>query len=311
MVQSVIPLIVEEPSFGGGDIIMNKIKKAVIPAAGLGTRMLPISKAVPKEMLPIVDRPAVSVLVEEAVASGAQDILIITGRGKECIENYFDYSVEYEKKFYDVGRFDEIEKMRRAASSANVYFLRQKETKGLGHAVLKAKNFIGNEPFYILYGDDVIVSKTPVCLQLANAYEKYGKACCGVKAVPWEHVSRYSSLKADSHGDNTYNVTDMIEKPAPGEEFGNLSILGRVLLTPDVFDILEQTKPGSGGEIQLTDAMKVIARQSGMTAVDFEGERFDFGSKLGFLTANVKAGITHPEVGEEFKKFLVDFVKTL
>ncbi len=292
-------------------ITVNKIKKAVIPAAGLGTRMLPISKAVPKEMLPIVDRPALSVLVEEAVASGAEDILIITGRGKDAIENYFDFNVEYEKKFYDAGKLEEIEKMRRAASSANVYFLRQKETKGLGHAVLKAKNFIGDEPFYILYGDDVIISETPVCRQLADAYEKYGKACCGVKAVPWELVSKYCSLKAESNGDNTYHVTDMIEKPKPEQVFTNLSILGRVLLTPEVFDILEETPPGAGGEIQLTDAMKVIAQRDGMTAVDFEGERFDFGSKLGFLTANVKEGIKHPEVGEDFKKFLIDFVKTL
>ena len=294
-----------------GYTTVNKIKKAVIPAAGLGTRMLPISKAVPKEMLPIVDRPALSVLVEEAVASGAEDILIITGRGKDAIENYFDFNVEYEKKFYDAGRLEEIEKMRRAASSANVYFLRQKETKGLGHAVLKAKNFIGDEPFYILYGDDVIISETPVCCQLADAYEKYGKACCGVKAVPWELVSKYCSLKAEPNGDNTYAVTDMIEKPKPHEVFTNLSILGRVLLTPEVFDILEVTPPGAGGEIQLTDAMKVIAQRDGMTAVDFEGERFDFGSKLGFLMANVKEGVKHSEVGEDFKKFLVDFVKTL
>lgn len=290
---------------------MQKIKKAVIPAAGLGTRMLPISKSVPKEMLPLVDRPAISVLVEEAVAAGAEDILIITGRGKEAIENYFDFNVEYEKKFADAGKLDKIEEMRRICSLANVYFLRQKETKGLGHAVLKAKSFIGNEPFYILYGDDVIVSETPVCKQLADAYEKYGKPCCGVKPVPWELIYKYCSLKAENNGDNTYLVTDMIEKPKPDQVFSNLSILGRVLLTPDIFDILEQTPPGAGGEIQLTDAMRQLAINGGMTAVEYEGERFDFGSKLGFLMANVKEGIKHPEVSEDFKKFLIDFVKTI
>ncbi len=290
---------------------MKKIKKAVIPAAGLGTRMLPISKSVPKEMLPIVDRPAISLLVEEAAAAGAEDIIIITGRGKECIENYFDFNIEYEKKLTESGKLDQIEDMRRICSLANVYFLRQKETKGLGHAVLTAKNFIGNEPFYILYGDDIIISETPVCKQLADAYEKYGKPCCGVKPVPWESVYKYSSLKVDSNGDNTYNVTDMIEKPKPDQAFSNLSILGRVLLTPEIFDILEQTPPGAGGEIQLTDAMRKLAISGGMTAVDFEGERFDLGAKLGFLMANVKEGIKHPEVGEDFKKFLVDFVKTI
>lgn len=290
---------------------MQKITKAVIPAAGLGTRMLPISKSVPKEMLPIVDRPAISFLVEEAAASGVTDILIITGRNKDAIENYFDYSVEYEDKLTASGKYDKIEEMRHICSLANVYFLRQKETKGLGHAVLTAKNFIGNEPFYILYGDDVILSETPVCAQLGAAYEKYGLPCCGVKPVPWELVYKYCSLKAESHGDGTYHVTDMIEKPKPDQVFTNLSILGRVLLTPEVFGILENTPPGAGGEIQLTDAMSVLARKGGMTAVDFEGERFDFGSKLGFLTANVKSAINHPEIGEDFRKFLLEFAAEL
>ncbi|MBE6613412.1 MAG: UTP--glucose-1-phosphate uridylyltransferase [Ruminococcaceae bacterium] len=290
---------------------MQKIKKAVIPAAGLGTRMLPISKSVPKEMLPIVDRPAISFLVEEAVAAGAEDILIITGRGKDAIENYFDYSIEYEQKLSAAGKQKEIDEMRYICSLANVYFLRQKETRGLGHAVLTAKSFIADEPFFILYGDDVILSDVPVCAQLADAYAKFGLPCCGVKPVPWELVYKYCSLKADSHGDNTYHVTDMIEKPKPEQVYTNLSILGRVLMTPDIFGILEHTAPGAGGEIQLTDAMGEMARTRGMTAVDFEGERFDFGSKLGFLMANVKSGIHHPEIGEDFKRFLVDFVKTL
>ena len=288
-----------------------KIKKAVIPAAGLGTRMLPISRTVPKEMLPIVDKPAISTLVEEAAAAGAEDILIITGRGKDAIENYFDYSVEYEQKLMSSGKLDKIEEMRKICSMANVYFLRQKETRGLGHAVLTAKNFVGNEPFYILYGDDVIMSETPVCSQMKSAFEKYGKPVCGVKPVPWELVAKYCSLKADEIEKGVYNVTDMIEKPKPEEVYTNLSILGRVLLTPDIFDILEETPPGAGGEIQLTDAMRVVSNRVGMTAIDFEGTRFDFGSKLGFLKANVTEAVKHPEVGEEFRAFLKEFVKTL
>ena len=290
---------------------MQKIKKAVIPAAGLGTRMLPISRAVPKEMLPIVDRPAISYLVEEAAASGAEDILIITGRGKDAIENYFDYSIEYEKKLTESGKLDKIEEMRRICSLANVYFLRQKETRGLGHAVLTAKNFVGDEPFYILYGDDIILSETPVCAQLAESYDAHGLAVCGVKPVPWELVYKYCSLKAEKRVDGSYLVTDMIEKPKPDEVYTNLSILGRVLMTPEIFDILEVTPPGAGGEIQLTDAMATLSRQRGMTAVDFEGERFDLGAKLGFLKANVVAAINHPEVGEEFRKFLREFVANM
>lgn len=290
---------------------MQKIKKAVIPAAGLGTRMLPISRAVPKEMLPIVDRPAISYLVEEAAASGAEDILIITGRGKDAIENYFDYSIEYEKKLTESGKLDKIEEMRRICSLANVYFLRQKETRGLGHAVLTAKNFVGDEPFFILYGDDIILSETPVCAQLAAAYEKHRLPVCGVKPVPWELVYKYCSLKAEQRDDDSYLVTDMIEKPKPDEVYTNLSILGRVLMTPEIFDILEVTPPGAGGEIQLTDAMGILARRSGMTAVDFEGTRFDLGAKLGFLKANVTAAVNHPEVGEEFREFLREFAAKL
>lgn len=288
-----------------------KITKAIIPAAGLGTRMLPIARSVPKEMLPIVDRPAISYLVEEAVKSGVTDILVITNRGKDAIEDYFDYSVEYEQKLLSSGKDEKALELRRIADMANVYFLRQKETKGLGHAVLRAKQFVGDEPFYVLYGDDMIFSETPVCEQLRVAYEKYGKPAVGVKEVSDELVVKYCSLKAEALDESCYNVTDMIEKPRLEEKFTNLAILGRVLLTPEIFDILEVTPLGAGGELQLTDAMKVLSRNGGMTAVDFEGERFDMGSKLGFLTANVKRGVLSQEVGEEFKEFLKDFVKNL
>lgn len=290
-----------------------KITKAVIPAAGLGTRMLPIARTVCKETLPIVDRPAISYLVNEAIDSGATDILIITNRGKGAMEDYFDYSPEYEAALRAKGKDALVEELRRDAERANIYFIRQKEPRGLGHAVLAARNFIGNEPFYVLYGDDVIMSKTPVCAQLRDAYEKYGKAACGVKEVTAEQILKYSSLDAKpiEGSGNCYNVTDMIEKPKPEEVITRLSILGRVLLTSDIFDILAETKPGAGGEIQLTDAMRVLAQSVGMTAVDFEGKRYDLGSKLGFLYANVESALRDPELGGEFREYLKELAATL
>lgn len=293
---------------------MPKIKKAVIPAAGLGTRMLPIARAVPKEMLPIVDRPAMSYLVEEAAKSGIEDILIITGRGKGVMEDYFDYSPEYEAHFAARGKSGEIEKMRETGNAfgARVYFIRQKEARGLVHAVGCARSFVGNEPFAVLYGDDIIFSEKPVVAQMIESYEKYGRAVCGVKTVPEELVMKYCSLRthAIEGSEREFFVDDMIEKPRTREEiFSNYSILGRVLLTPDIFDIIDETPPGAGGEIQLTDAMRTLARSRGMTALDFEGKRFDLGSKLGFLSANVVRAFDDPELGAEFREFLAGFVK--
>ena len=293
---------------------MPKIKKAVIPAAGLGTRMLPIARAVPKEMLPIVDRPAMSYLVEEAAKSGIEDILIITGRGKGVMEDYFDYSPEYEAHFAARGKAGEIEKMRETGNAfgARVYFIRQKEARGLGHAVGCARSFVGNEPFAVLYGDDIIFSEKPVVAQMIESYEKYGRAVCGVKTIPEELVMKYCSLRTHpiEGSEREFFVDDMIEKPRTREEiFSNYSILGRVLLTPDIFDIIDETPPGAGGEIQLTDAMRTLARSRGMTALDFEGKRFDLGSKLGFLSANVVRAFDDPELGAEFREFLAGFVK--
>lgn len=290
-----------------------KVTKAIIPAAGLGTRMLPISHAVPKEMLPIVDMPAVSYLVEEAVKSGIKDILIITNRDKDAMEDFFDYAPEYEARLAASGKTAEIERIRSIADSANVYFLRQKEAKGLGNAVGRARSFVGDEPFCVLYGDDIIFSETPVTKQLIDTYEKYGRPVVGVKPVPMEQVRKYCSLKAEpiEGSDNAYFCDDMIEKPKPGEEFTNLSILGRVLLEPSIFDVIDSLTPGAGGEYQLTDAMAIAARTGGVTALDFEGTRYDLGSKLGFEMANVAAAAKHAEIGEDFKAFLKDFVKTL
>lgn len=292
---------------------MKKIRKAIIPAAGLGTRMLPISYAVPKEMLPIVDLPAVYHLVKEAVDSGIEDILIITNRGKEAMESFFDRSTEYESALAAKGKTEEIRMLREISDMANVYFLRQKETRGLGHAVGRARKFVGDEPFVVLYGDDVIFSKTPVCRQLIEVYEKYGKAVVGVKPVPWELVRKYCSLKVEPCSDNPAITfcTDMIEKPKEGEEFSNLSILGRVLLTPDVFDIIDSLKPGAGGEYQLTDAMAEMARGGGIYSLDFEGERYDLGSKLGFLKANIVKGLEHPETADELRAFIKSLSESL
>ncbi len=291
---------------------MKKITKAIIPAAGLGTRMLPISYAVPKEMLPIVDIPAVCTLVEEAVKSGITDILIITNRGKEAMESFFDFSVEYERALEAKGKTAEIERLRSIANMANVYFLRQKETKGLGHAVGRARQFVGDEPFVVLYGDDVIFSEAPVCRQLMDVYEKHGRSVVGVKPVPPELLTKYCSLKVEATSDkDTYFCTDMIEKPKPGCEFSNLSILGRVLLTPDIFDIIDKLEPGAGGEYQLTDAMARQAREGGIYALEFEGTRYDLGSKIGLLKANIVKGLEHPETKGELREFIKELAKEL
>lgn len=285
---------------------MKKITKAIIPAAGLGTRMLPISAAVCKEMLPIVDMPAICHLVEEAASSGITDILIITNRGKEIMEDFFDFSPEYEVALAAKGRLDEIEQLRDIAGMANIYFIRQKEMLGLGHAVGRARQFVGDEPFIVMYGDDVIFSKRPVCRQLMDVYEKYGRSVVGVKPVSPELLTKYSSLKvSEIPGEEkiTY-CTDMIEKPRPGEEFSNLSILGRVLLTPEIFDIIDNLEPGAGGEYQLTDAIKQVARTQGVCALEFEGERYDLGSKVGFLKANIAKGLEHPETADEIREFI-------
>ena len=290
---------------------VKQVRKAIIPAAGLGTRMLPISKSVPKEMLPIMDYPAVYYLVKEAADSGITDILIITGRDKESMEEFFDYSPEYDGVLTRKGRDDDVKQLHDICNLANVYFLRQKEPKGLGHAVLRAKDFVGDEPFAILYGDDIIFSERPVVRQLIDTYEKYGLGAVGVKEVSKELLTKYCSMKAEKieNSDDEYRVDDMIEKPKPGQEFSNLAILGRVLLTPEIFPILENTEFGAGGELQLTDAMATYARTYGVTAKVFEGDRYDIGSKLGFAKANFVKALEHPETKEEFAKFVKEYLE--
>lgn len=289
-----------------------KIKKAVIPAAGLGTRILPASKACPKEMLPIVDKPAIQYIVEEAVKAGITDILIITNRGKGVIEDHFDHAYELEDMLRKRGKEDIAKEVEASANLANIYFIRQKQAKGLGHAVLCAKEFVGNEPFAVLYGDDVIIGEDPAIGQLCRAYETYGKGVVGIKEVAPEMISRYSSLKVDNLENNLYSVTDMVEKPDTPEKVLSLySILGRCVLTPDIFDILENTPNGAGGELQLTDAMKTMAVRDGMVGVDFTGVRYDMGNKFGILQANIEVGLNHPEVKDQLREYIKELANKI
>ena len=288
-----------------------KIKKAVIPAAGLGTRVLPASKAMPKEMLSIVDKPAIQYIVEEAAKSGIEDILIITSRGKTTVEDHFDRSPELEKRLLDSGKIDVYNQIVDITKLANITYTRQHEPKGLGHAILCAKTFVGDEPFAVLYGDDVILGENPVCKQLCDAYDQYEKGIVGIKEVPVEQIQKYSSMKLSSLGGNRYEITDMIEKPKPDQIFSLFSILGRCVLPPRIFSILESIPYGYGGELQLTDAMKVLAQEEGMIGVDFDGRRYDMGNKLGVLEAIVEVGLTHPETGEGFRKYLKTIVDRL
>ena len=288
-----------------------KIKKAIIPAAGLGTRVLPFSKACPKEMLPIVDKPAIQYIVEEAVKAGIEDILIITNRGKGIIEDHFDYSVEIENMLEKRGNTAVLEEVKKPAELANIYFIRQKVTRGLGDAVLRAREFVGDEPFAVLYGDDVIIGEIPAIGELCEAYEKYGKSVVGIKEVSDDLIVKYSSLKAQKIEDKIYNVTDMIEKPSLETKFSNYSILGRCVLDSEIFDILERTPLGAGNELQLTDAMAEIARTKGVTGVDFSGTRYDMGNKFGILKANIEVGLNHPETKEDLRNYIKELAGNL
>ena len=289
-----------------------KITKAVIPAAGFGTRVLPATNNIPKEMFPIVDKPTIQYIVEEAVNAGITDILIITNRGKGLMEDHFDRSPELEQILEKGGKTDFLEVVKGISELANISFIRQKEMKGLGHAVLKAKSFVGNEPFAVLFGDGVIISKKPAIRQLIDCYGEYGEGVVGVKKVPAEDIHKYGSLKVENLHDNVFKCTDMKEKPKTLEEaFSLYSILDRCVLPPEIFEILENTKPGVGGEIQLTDAMREIAITKGMTAVEFEGTRYDMGNKFGILQAQIEVGLEHPETKDQLREYIKELAKTL
>ena len=289
-----------------------KITKAVIPAAGLGTRVLPSTKAMPKEMLPIVDKPSIQYIVEEAVNSGITDILIITNRGKGIIEDHFDRAELLEETLKKGNKTELLKSIENIHNLANISYIRQIETKGLGHAVSRAKSFVGNEPFVVMYGDDVIIGDIPATKELIDAYGEHGKGVLGVKKVPAKDIYRYSSLKVENIRDNIYKCTDMIEKPQTDEEVMSLfSVQGRCVLPPEIFDILENTKPGAGGEIQLTDAMRELATTEGMTAVEYSGKRYDMGNKLGILKASIDVGLNHDEVKDGLKEYIKELAEKL
>ncbi len=286
-----------------------KVKKAIIPAAGLGTRFLPVTKAVPKEMLNIVDKPALQYIVEEVVASGIEEILIITTRNKEMIQNHFDKSFELEIKLGQAGKTEMLNEMVRISDMADIHYVRQKEPKGLGHAVGCARTFVGDEPFAVLLGDDIVYNEGKPCLrQLAEVYEKYGNSVLGVQTVPHEETSKYGIIAGEKISDRTYEITGMIEKPNPQEAPSDMAILGRYVLDSDIFEIIGNTPKGKGGEIQLTDAMKILLRSHRMLAYDFEGRRYDTGNKQGYLEATVEYALRHQELKDGFMEYLKSIV---
>ncbi|MFW5982248.1 MAG: UTP--glucose-1-phosphate uridylyltransferase GalU [Halanaerobiaceae bacterium] len=281
-----------------------KVKKAVIPAAGLGTRMLPATKAQPKEMLPIVDKPTIQYIIEEAIEAGIEEILIITGKDKMAIENHFDRSIELEISLADKGKEDMLELVKDISEMVNIHYVRQKNPKGLGHAVYCARTFIGNDPFAVLLGDDVMVAKKPVIGQMMDIFEREGNPILGAQKVAREDIDKYGIIEYSDVTDREYLVKDLIEKPPIDSAPSNLAILGRYIITPDIFDILAETKPGRNDEIQLTDALKELAKQRDVLAYDFIGQRYDVGNKLGFLKATVEFAINREDLGEDFSKYL-------
>lgn len=281
-----------------------KVRKAVIPAAGLGTRFLPATKAQPKEMLPIVDKPTIQYIIEEAAAAGVEDIIIVTGRSKRSIEDHFDRSIELEMELDKAGKADWLAMVKSIPEIANIHFIRQKQPLGLGHAVLTASHFIGDEPFAVLLGDDVVVSRKPVLQQMVEIFNEYKTSILGVQEVPAEVVHRYGIVDCRHVDDDVYKVRDLVEKPAKENAPSNIAILGRYILTPTIFDYLENQQPGANGEIQLTDSLKRLAKDEAMYAYVFKGHRYDVGTKLGFLQANIEFALRNPEVADDLKKYL-------
>ena len=281
------------------------LRKAVIPAAGLGTRFLPATKAMPKEMLPIVDKPTIQYIIEEAVASGIKEILIITGRNKRAIEDHFDKSVELEIELEKKNDRELLKTVRDISDMVDIHYIRQKEAKGLGHAIYCAKTFVGNEPFAVLLGDDVVYTEGTPCLkQMIDVFDKYDASVLGVQTVKDEDVCKYGIVDGEKVADRIYTVNGLVEKPLMEEAPSNVAILGRYIITPGIFDVLAETKPGKGGEIQLTDALKVLAIREKMYAYDFIGKRYDVGNRMGFLEATVETALRREDLREEFLKYL-------
>ena len=284
---------------------MNKVRKAVIPAAGLGTRFLPITKSVPKEMLPIVDKPTIQYIIEEIVASGIEEILIINGRNKESIINHFDKAPELEALLRAGGKTEALKEVEAITRMAKIFSVRQNEAKGLGHAVLCAREFVGNEPFAVVLGDDIVFNDCkPALQQMVEVYETYQASVIGVQQVAPDQVDKYGIVSGTALGERVHQVNDLVEKPAIGTAPSTMAILGRYIISPNIFEILEHTGKGAGGEIQLTDGLKTLATIEKMVAYDFIGKRYDVGDKLGFLAATVEYGLRDPKLGGDFRNYL-------
>ena len=281
-----------------------RVRKAVFPAAGLGTRFLPATKASPKEMLPLVDKPLIQYVVEEAVASGIESIIIVTGRGKSAIEDHFDVSFELEALLRERGKEDDLRLVREISEMARVSYVRQREALGLGHAVLQARDWVGEEPFAVMLSDDIIDSRTPALRQLIDVYEKYDAPVVATMQVEGEAISRFGALDVDEVADGVYRIKDMVEKPPLSAAPSDLAIIGRYILTPDIFAEIEKTTPGAIGEIQITDAMRALSKKRDFYAVRFEGTRYDAGDKLGFLIATVEYALKHSELAPDFRSYL-------
>ncbi|MDK2915181.1 MAG: UTP--glucose-phosphate uridylyltransferase [Thermococcaceae archaeon] len=286
-----------------------KIRKAVIPAAGLGTRMLPITKSMPKEMLPIVDKPVIHYVVEEAIRAGIDDILIITGKGKRAIEDYFDRSFELEYYLREKGKLEELKQVEEIGEMVDIYYVRQKKPLGLGDAILHAEKHVNGEPFAVLLGDDIIVSEKPGIQQLIEVANKYSSPVIGVEKVPWEIVNRYGIVDGTQIDNDLYEVRDLIEKPSLEEAPSNIAIIGRYVLPPEIFGILKKTPPGKGGELQLTDALRILVSERKIFAKRISGKRYDVGTRLGFIRANIELGLLRQDLKEQINALLKELVR--
>ncbi|HET7718340.1 MAG TPA: UTP--glucose-1-phosphate uridylyltransferase GalU [Acidimicrobiales bacterium] len=288
---------------------MKRIHKVVIPAAGLGTRFLPATKAQPKEMLPLVDKPAIQYVVEEAVRAGIRDILIITGRGKRSLEDHFDRSFELEHYLEEAGKFDMLKEMRAIAEMADIHYVRQGEPRGLGHAVSVARQHVGDEPFVVMLGDDIMTSRSTVLADMVTLHERYGRSVVALKEFPRSEISAYGCALPEPVEDNLVRILDVVEKPTPEEAPSNLAVMGRYVFTPEIFDCLEQVQPGTNGEIQLTDAIALLLKQQTIYGYVFEEGRYDIGDKLDYLRATVELAIDREDLGPKFRMFLADLVQ--
>jgi len=286
-----------------------KVKKAVIPAAGLGTRFLPATKAQPKEMLPVVDKPAIQYVVEEAVRAGIRDILIVTGRGKRTLEDHFDRSFELEHYLEAQGKHDELKQVREISEMASIHYIRQRDPAGLGDAVAHAEHHVGGEPFAVLLGDDIVAAGDPLLDRMISVYERYGRSVLGVEEVRREDISLYGAIKPEWVEDDLARVVDIVEKPPPEEAPSNLAAIGRYVLTPEIFDAIRETPPDAGGEVQLTDALRLLAGEQAVYAYRFEDGRYDIGKKLDYLRATVELAVDREDLGPGFRAFLADLVQ--